>query len=146
MNGYILLKDVQWIKRALKKLMHGETPNFNILRGELMIDKQNDLSFNYQLWSDPNVLFYSMEDNVAPLTQNEFLLLEGIRKPSDRLEAFNGNKLELGEALCVGSQVYVNLPGPDLSVAAAERARCVVHYKGRVGDIPGILFGVEILV
>ncbi len=72
--------------------------------------------------------------------------MEGIRKPSDRLEAFNGNKLELGESLDVGSQVYINLPGPDLSVAAVERVRCVVHYKGRVGDLPGILFGVEIMV
>ncbi len=128
--------------------MHGGTPyqNINILCGELMIAKQDDPSFNYQLWGDPNALFYSMEDNVAPLTQNEFLLLEGIQKPSDRLEAFNGNKLELGEALCVCSQVYINLPGPNLSVAAAERARGVVHHKGRVGDLPGILFGVEIMV
>ena len=68
------------------------------------------------------------------------------RKPIDRLEAFNGNKLELGEALGVGSQVDVNIPGPTLSVAAVECARCVIHYKGRVGDIPGIIFGVEIMV
>ncbi len=151
MNRYILLKDAQGIKKftgALKKFMREGTPypNINILCGELMIAKQDDPSYNYQLWSDPNVLFHSMEDNVAPLTQNEFLLLEGIRKPSDRLEAFNGNKLELGEALDVGSKVYINIPGPNLSVAAVEGARGVVHYKGRVGDIPGIIFGVENLV
>ena len=62
------------------------------------------------------------------------------------MEAFNGNKLELGEALGVSAQVYMNIPGPILSVAAVERTRGVVHYKGRVGDLPGILFGVEILV
>ncbi len=79
MNGYILLKDAQGIKKnitgALKKLIYGETPhqNINIPRGELMIAKQDDPSYNYQLWSDPNVLFHSMEDNVTPLTQNEFL-------------------------------------------------------------------------
>ncbi len=151
MNGYILLKDIQGIKRntgALKKFMHGRTPyqNIYVLRGELMVAKQNDLSFNYQLWSDPNVLFYSTEDNVAPLSENEFLLLEGIRKPNDRLEVFNGDKLELGESLGVGAQVYVNIPGPSLSMAKVECTRGVVHYKGRVGDIPGILFGVEILV
>ncbi len=149
MNRYILLKDVQGIKKntgALKKLLHRGAPhqNINILRGELIVAKQDDPSYNYQLWSDPNVLFYSEEDNVAPLSQNEFLLLEGIKKPLDRL--VNGDKLELGEALGVGSQVYVNIPGPDLSVAAVERARGVVHYKGRVGDMPGIRFGVEILV
>ena len=147
----MLLKDVQGIKKstgALKKLMRGVTPhqNINIPRGELMVAKQDDPSFNFQLWSDPSVLFYSGEDNVVPLTQNEFLLMEGIRKPSDRLEAFIGNKQELGEALGVGSQVYVNIPGPNLSVAVVERARGVVHYKGRVGDLPGILFGVEIMV
>ncbi len=151
MNGYILLKDLQGIKKitgALKKLVHRGTPhqNINIPRGELMIAQQDDPSFNYQLWSDPNVLFYSMEDNLAPLTQNEFLLLEGIRKPSDRLEAFNSNKLELDYALVVGSHVYINIPGPNLSVAEVERPRGVVHYKGRVGDLPGILFGVEIMV
>ncbi len=151
MVGYILLKDVHGIKKnngVFKKLIHGGTPHqdVNILRGELMIAKQDDPSFNYRLWSDPNVLFYSVEDNVAPLTQNEFLLLEGIRKPSDRSEAFNSNKLELGEALHVDSQVYINLPGPNLSVAVVGSARGVVHYKGRVGDLPGILFGVEFLV
>ena len=78
MNGYILLKDAQGIKKitgALKKFMREGTPypNINILCGELMIAKQDDPSYNYQLWSDPNVLFHSMEDNVTPLTQNEFL-------------------------------------------------------------------------
>ena len=117
MNRYILLKDVQGIKKntgALKKLLHRGAPhqNINILRGELIVAKQDDPNFNYQLWSDPNALFYAMEDNVAPLSQNEFLLLDGIRKPINRLEAFISNKLELGEALCVSSQVYINLPGP----------------------------------
>ncbi len=149
MNGYILLKDTQGIKKntsTFKKLVHGETLNINILRGELMIAKQDDPSYNYQLWNDPNVLFHSSEDNVAPLSQNEFQLIEGIRKPINRLEAFMSNKLELGDALGVGSQVYVNLPGPNLSAAKVECARCVIHYKGRVGDIPGIIFGVEIMV
>ena len=54
MNGYILLNDVQGIKKitgALKKLMHGGTPyqNINIRRGKLMIAKQDDPTLNYQL-------------------------------------------------------------------------------------------------
>ncbi len=114
MNGYILLKDVHGTKkntRAFEKLvnlMYTGTPyqNINILRGELIVAKQDDPNFNYQLWSDPNVLFYSMEDNVAPLSENEFLLLEGIRNPFDRFEAF---------ALCVKDypRQYLNLPVQD---------------------------------
>ncbi len=51
MNCYILLKDVQGVKkntRVFMKLIQGGTLHqyVNILRGELMIAKQDDSSFN----------------------------------------------------------------------------------------------------
>ena len=40
--------------------------------------------------------------------------------------------------------MYVTAKGPNLSVK--ERVRAVLHYIGEIGNIPGIQFGVEILV
>ena len=54
--------------------------------------------------------------------------------------AISGNKQELGNALGVGSLVYINVPGPSLSMAKVECTRGVVHYKGEVGDL---IFGIS---
>ncbi len=117
-----------------------EVPESSAFLGELVIAKEDD---HYELWSDRNVLFYSREkDNLAPLvSQDDFLLMEGIKMPLDRLKAFKGNKgnkLEFGKTIDVGSEVYIHLQ--------EKRVRGVVHYKDIVGDLPGILFGVEIMV
>ena len=136
MNGYILLKDVHGTKintGALNKLFNlvsAGTPyqNINILRGELIVAKQDDPNFNYQLWSDPNVLFYSMEDNVAPLSENEFLLLGGIRNPLDRFEAF---------ALSVKDypRQYLNLPVQDRDESNVQREISEKHIKAMACDV-----------
>ena len=77
-------------------------------------------------------------EDIALLNQQEFLLMEGIEKPADRMEVFN-EKLDWGITLKKGSRVYVILN-------STQRTRGVVHCKGLIGNVPGILFGVEILV
>ena len=134
------------VKSAIKKYVPGVTPysQTNVLAGELVADYwQADQRFNYRVYNDPNVLLYCQDDDVSPLVEEDFLLLEGISRPADRIEAFR-HQLEFGMALKEGSRVTVTLPGANLS--APKRARAVVHYKGKVGNQPGHLFGVEILV
>ena len=146
--GEILLKDVQGTKfdggaqSALKKFIGSATQlPVNVLCGELLLGHGNHDYFNYMLSRDNNVLLFCDDNDIAPLNHMEFLLLDAIKKPSDRLTAF-GIKLELGSSLEIGSVVCVTV-GDNLS---EKFVRAVVHYKGRVGSLPGVNFGVEILV
>ena len=81
---------------------------------------------------------------VAPLNNEEFLLLEAIKKPSDRIEAFYNDKLERATKLKAGSSVDVKIGGAN--VTHLQHARTVVHYKGMLKEQNGFYFGVEILV
>ena len=151
--GFILLNDLKGIKfdgiarSALKKLFLGTAPHSytNVLRGELLLglNQENYPHFNYVLFNDRNICLFCDEYDVAPLNREEFLLLEATKKPSDRLDTFN-KKLEWGVKLKPGADVYISIPGANIS--SAEQARATVHYKGVVGKLPGINFGVEILV
>ena len=147
--GAILLKDVQGTKldggakSAIKKLIGGATQSpMNVLCGELLLGHANHDYFNYMSSRDSNILLFCDGNDIAPLNHMEFLLLEAIKKPSDRLIPFN-EKLEFGSSLEVGSAVCVAV-GDNLSVVKIVRA--VVHFKGKVETLPGVNFGVEILV
>ena len=144
----ILVSDVtgtKYNKSLLKRFIPGSTQKspVNVLRGELVSEKPDNPPFNYVLSRDPNVYLFCNENEVAPLSSEDFLLLEAISEPYDRIDAFN-NKLEWGTKLEPGTGVYVTVKGPPLSVR--ERVLAVLHYKGEIGNIPGIQFGVEILV
>ena len=139
----ILVLDVTGTKYK-KRFISGST-QLNVLRGELVseIKPDNNPPFNYVLSRDPNVYLFCTENEVAPLSSKDFLLLEAVSQPCDRIDAFN-IKLEWGANLEPGAGVYVTMKGPYLTVK--ERVRAVLHYKGEIGNIPGIHFGVEILV
>ena len=145
--GYILLKDSRGTSKSIvKKYLPGANPYTEVivLRGELVTVKQSSSSeskCNYQLRRDPSVYVYSAIEDIAPLNQQEFLLMEGIEKPADRMEAFNNGKLDWGINLKQGFEVYVTLNSPN-----AQYTTAVVHFKGEVGNVPGIQFGVELLV
>ena len=145
----ILLKDVQGTKydsgakSAIKMFIGSATQSpVNVSCGELLMGHGNHDYFNYMLSRDNNVLLFCDGNDIAPLNHMEFLLLDAIKKPSDRLFALK-KKLELGSSLEIGSAVCVSV-GDSLSVEKYVRA--IVHYKGRVGSLPGLNFGVEILV
>ena len=143
--GYILLKDSQGCSKALKKiLVTVPYSEVHVLRGELVIVNQSSSSESkhyYQLYRDPNVYVDCTIEDIAPLNQQEFLLMEGIEKPADRVEVFNDEKLDWGSTLKKGSRVYVIL-----NSTVTQYARAVVHYKGVIRNVPGIRFGMEILV
>ncbi len=123
------------LKRILQELTPSQKSTY-VLCGELMITNPNDPKY-YQLWRDPTVIFTAMEDDVFPLNQEEFLLMEGIDKSSDRMDVLK-RKLEWGVDLKIGSTAYVKLK--------EAHVECVIRYKGRVGKMPGTQFGVEIIV
>ena len=117
----------------------------NVLRGELLLSLPDDPKHTYRLDRDPTVvLTVSDELQIAPLNHKDFLLMQGIRQPTDRIDTFNKGKLEWALSLRQGSKVYVKLPDSNLSVE--KWARATVHYVGQVGNLPGTQFGVEILV
>ena len=148
--GAILLKEVEGskidgiYKYTIKKLFTGSATQspVNVLCGELLLGHVNDDYYNYVLSRDSSVLMFCDINDLAPLNHEEFLLLEAIKRPSDRLIAFR--RLEWGVSLKIGSAVSVTVPGDNLS--AEKRARAVVHYKGIIGNLSGIFFGVEIIV
>ena len=151
MEGAILLKDVQGTKvdgvakSTIKKLFTGSATQSpaNVLCGELLLRHTiSDDYYNYVLSRDSSVLMLCDDNDIAPLNHEEFLLLEAIKRPYDRITAFR--RLEWGVNLKIGSAVSVTVPGDNLSVD--KRARATVHYKGAIGNLPGIYFGVEIMV
>ena len=139
--GYILLKDSWGLSKSTLKKLIPAVPYSEviILRGELITVKQNSSSeTKYQLHRDPNVYVKCINEDIAPLNKQDFLLMEGIEKPADRMEAFINEKLDWGITLKEGSTVYV--------ILNTQYARAVVHYKGVIGNVPGIRFGMEFLV
>lgn len=103
--GVIPIKDVQGtkfdgeIKYVLKSLIPGTTLKrpTNVSCGELLLKHiySETTHYNYMLSRDSNVLLSCDINDVALLNREEFLLLEAIKNPSDRLTAFK-TKLEWG--------------------------------------------------
>ncbi len=151
--GAILLNDLQgaklktglkWakLKTGLKWLLSGNAPA-NVIRGELLFKYEESPPFNYMLNRDHTICLSCDDTDIAPLNREGFLLLEAIDLASDRLATF-GDKLEFGVNVEKGTAVHVTIPGLNLFVN--EHVQAVVHYKGTIGNQPGIYFGVEILV
>ncbi len=150
-GGVILINDVQGCKfdgkvvSKVKKFLSGSASpsTVHVLRGELLVEVPDSDDFNYKLYRDQSIYLFCTEVDVAPLNYEEFLILEPIKEPGDKLDVFQ-HKFEWGAKLREGSHVLVTLPGPNL--ALQEHVRAVVHYKGKIGYQQGIFYGVEILV
>ena len=151
-RGHILLHDRPaekqgaWAVNIIKRVS-----SVNALKGELLIAIPHDKivgrsdgtkPHNYRLVKDETISLYA-EDDVAPLNDHEFLILEAIKSPLDRYEAFL-NKMDWGQGLKLGDAVYVTIPGkhPTSNV----RVSAIVRYAGQTANHSGILFGVEIMV
>jgi hypothetical protein len=94
--------------------------------------------YNYELRRDPAVCLHCDDESVALLSEEEFLLLEGIPTPLDRLDSFK-NKLSWGVKLEKISLVHVALP-------EGSHVLAIVRYKGEVESLRGTHFGVEFTV
>ena len=155
---HILMRGVQGEKKAQGKLMAfvGGPKPVQVLRGELLaqiprrqrVDLQRNDGrppHNFCTRRDPSVTLYSIEDDVSPMNGRDLQLLEAIEKPCDRFAVFSeDNKLEWGNRLVKGHQVYVKLPGDNAS--APTWSAGVVRHVGPVASLPGRNFGVEIKV
>ena len=140
------------------------TSTVNVLRGELLVPVHGDKivlrndgkkPHNCQVKGDPTITLYCSEEDVAPLGNYEFLLLEGIQSRDARYQTFiSTGHLDWGLKLKSGDEVYVIVPGfssgsTAVATQATPRAAAKVRYVGGLETNSlniGITFGVEITV
>lgn len=125
----------------LKKLMSKGETSHNVSSGELLIRLPKKIDrFHYQLLRDPTIHVMCNTDDVYPLNEEEVLLLQPSRDLDDIISIYM-NKLKWGLQLKMGSIVLVHLPGDNFTSMKAA-----IRFKGKIGDLPGTNFGLEIMV
>jgi len=130
----------------------------NVLRGSLLtpipLEKQiqrtdGKASHNYQtMYKGRTITLFSDEEHVAPLSSYDHLLLAGIQSLEARYQTFVApNKLDWGSQLRVGDRVLVSIPNIYAAESGAtQNTSAMIKYVGPVEGLPGLTFGVEILV
>ena len=143
----ILLKDIQgekrgWLKSIAKLICRGELL-LTISRDKIIPRKDGKPAHNYYLANDAAVTLYSTEDNVAPLSDYEFHLMEAVKSREDRHDVFANDILDWGSKLKPGTFVNVTMPSKSLyNQLAISR----IEYVGPLPNERGIQFGVQIMV
>ena len=152
-KGYILLADTPaekttayaggLVKRSsTTAALKGEL--LNVIPGaEIQIRSDGKKPHNFRPVKDPAVTLYTELPNVAPLDSRDFLMLEAVESRLARYEAFL-EKIDWASNLQPSSSVYVSIPGK--AAVSTVRVPALVHYIGEVMGLPGILYGVEIVV
>ena len=151
---YLLMRDTpgEMTPGTLKKIVGIINPK-RVLRGELLRSipigeaqpRSDEVQPNYCVEKNPAITLFAVEDNISPLNIDDYYLLKAIESPSDRFQVFSDPQwLEWGASLRIGSLVYVHLPSPNESVPTWSRA--IIRYRGPVKTLPGMNFGVEIMV
>ena len=144
--GVMLLQDKVGYKYddVVKHKISGSPQcSVDITRGELLKDYHHEeKKYNYVLQRDPSVFLKCAYEDVAVLfTQEEFMLMEGIEKPVERLNAFTEGMIDFGLSLEPDSRVFVNTGKKEKKLI-----RGTVHYIGEVQGYQGFQFGVELKV
>ena len=81
------------------------------------------------------------KEDVTELTMQEVDLLLAISSPMLRLAVFHdGKRLDFGKRLEHGSRVLLSVKGVSNNLPG------VVRFKGKLPDLPGTMFGVELHV
>ena len=163
----ILLRDKEHAEKATRVLgvpvpRHIHTTPCRVLKGELVTAippegrvQRNDglMPHNYcTLTKDSPATFYhddAAEDDLSPLTPNDYDVLAGIKSTYARLQFFiEGGRLNWASKLKKGDKVMVELlvEGGRATPGIGPRASAVVRYVGPVKTLPGITFGMEIKV
>ena len=149
----ILLKDIQGEKNVGRIAGLLKSGSKAVYRGELLLTlprvkvvprKDGKNAHNYQLASDPSVTLFCTEDDVAPVSDYEYHLMEAIKSREDRFDVFRKDILDWGSKLKEGTFVYVTLPSK--TPLSNQRAVSVIKYAGPLPNERGIQFGVEIQV
>ena len=153
MTAAILLKDVQGEKSGGKIGGFFKPSTKAVCRGELLLllpgvkvipRKDGKPAHNFQLATDPSVTLFCPEDDVAPLSDYEYHLMEAIKSREARFDVFRKDILDWGSKLKEGTFVYVALPSK--TPVSNQRAVSVIKYVGPLPNERGIQFGVEIQV
>ena len=149
----ILLKDVQG-EKILGKIAGLQRISSKVLcRGELLLTlprvkvvprKDGKPAHNYQIASDPAVTLFCIEEDMAPLSDYEYHLMEAVKSREARYYLLQKDLLDWGSKLKIGTFVYVALPSK--SPVSNQCAVSVIKYIGPLPNEHGIQFGVEIQV
>ena len=125
-----------------------------VYRGELLLRlprvkvtprrKDGKPAHNYQIADDPSVTLFCTEDDVAPMSDYEYHLMEAITSREARFHVFCKDILDWGSKLKEGTFVYMTLPSK--TPVSSQRAVSVIRYIGPLPNERGIQFGVEIEV
>ena len=155
-KGALLLQDV-WGEKAnstiTKIIGLGKKGSVNVLKGTLLCsipDKEQvprqdgKPAHNYRVYKNDVVTLFCSEQEVAPLTNNEFHLLNAIKSPGARFEVFVNGVADWGSKLKLNDMVYVTLPSKQ--AIGNQRVRAAVRWIGVLPNEDGIKFGVEITV
>ena len=130
----------------------------NVLRGSLLtpipLEKQipradGKATHNYQtMYKEHTSTLFSDEEDVAPLSSYDHILLAGVQSLEARYHTFVApNKLDWGSQLKVGDRVLVSIPNIYAAKSGAtQKTSAVIRYVGPLDSLPGLIFGVEILV
>lgn len=128
----------------------------NVLRGELAIKipekprKDGQQPHNYQtVYTEQLATFYDGNENsaVAPLFDNQHLLLAGVKSNDARYQTFVTGKLEWGSHLKINDPVQVSMRHSQArDTGGTLKSTAVIQYVGPVKGLQGITFGVEIVV
>ena len=141
-NITLNLQEMQVAKKViLLDIVQYDESNF--LRGELLESyncQNTEEVSNYRVCRSCDLLLFCKADDVAPLQEEQFDLLEAITNPLHRFEVFR-HTLEWGMSLRDGAIVWVTLP-----TSPPTYARAIVRYRGPLGEKHGTFFGVEIMV
>ena len=146
----ILLKDIQGERSG--KIVKSNSKAVHVCRGELLLliprpkvvpRKDGRPAHNYQQASDPGVTLYSAGEDIAPLSANDYHLLEAIKSREARYEVFQKDLLEWGSEL--KAEMYVLATLPSKSPVSSQRAVSMIRYVGPLPNEQGIQFGVEIM-
>ena len=155
-NRYILLKDC--IEETLKRSVPRQADHFfdltwslfssprQVPKGELLEalpeSEQPGVSTRIALGGiDRKLRLECRMEDVKKLTPEEADLLLGISSTKSRFEIyFDGKRLDFGKRLEHGSHVLVSIQH------VSQKLSGVVRFKGRLPNLPGTMFGVELHV
>ena len=155
-NGALLLRDVWGEKAATSTFAKalGLKSEQNVSKGTLLssfipnkkqVPRQDgNPTHNYQVYKNDVISMFCSEQDVAPLSNYEFQLLNGIKSPGARFEVFVNGVLEWGSKL--KKDDIVSLCVPHLTFRNLSVCSAAVRWIGILPSEDGIKFGVEILV
>ena len=151
----ILIKDKDGEEASTFAGLFRRAISRNVPKGTLVLpipakrqkQRNDDTVHNYEtVQKDHTVTLYCESNDLAPLSEREYMLLAGIENVETRYKTFiSPDKFEWGNKLRSGDSVDISLPGP-FNAAPSKTVSSVVRYVGPVEGLPGDNFGVEIKV